>query len=32
MPGKTIEEIKQHYELLVEDISQIESGCVPLSS
>jgi len=32
VPGKTIEEIKQHYELLVEDNSQIESVCVPLSS
>ncbi|KAE9615767.1 putative transcription factor MYB/SANT family [Lupinus albus] len=32
VPGKTIEEIKQHYELLVEDINQIESGCVPLPS
>jgi len=30
--GKTIEEIKYHYELLVEDNSQIESGCVPLPS
>ncbi|KAK7273975.1 hypothetical protein RIF29_15044 [Crotalaria pallida] len=30
IPGKTAEEIKQHYELLVEDISQIEAGCVPL--
>ncbi|XP_027360796.1 transcription factor SRM1-like isoform X2 [Abrus precatorius] len=30
VPGKTIEEIKLHYELLVEDINQIESGCVPL--
>lgn len=28
--GKTLEEIKQHYELLVDDISQIEAGCVPL--
>ncbi|KAF1890250.1 hypothetical protein Lal_00025583 [Lupinus albus] len=32
VPGKTIEEIKQHYELLVEDVNQIESGCVPLPS
>ncbi|TKY69189.1 RADIALIS 1 [Spatholobus suberectus] len=32
VPGKTIEEIKQHYELLVEDIKQIESGCVPIPS
>ncbi|KAG6773645.1 hypothetical protein POTOM_020937 [Populus tomentosa] len=30
VPGKTVEEIKHHYELLVEDISQIEAGCVPL--
>ncbi|KAJ6288944.1 hypothetical protein OIU76_024844 [Salix suchowensis] len=30
VPGKTLEEIKHHYELLVEDISQIEAGCVPL--
>ena len=28
----TIEEIKQNYELLVEDISQMKSGCVPLPS
>lgn len=32
VPGKTVDEIKHHYELLVEDISQIESGCVPLPS
>ncbi|XP_020207814.1 transcription factor SRM1 isoform X2 [Cajanus cajan] len=32
VPGKTIEDIKQHYELLAEDINQIESGCVPLPS
>ncbi|KAJ8759324.1 hypothetical protein K2173_006844 [Erythroxylum novogranatense] len=30
VPGKTVEEIRHHYDLLVEDISQIESGCVPL--
>uniref|UniRef100_A0A6M2EKC3 Uncharacterized protein n=1 Tax=Populus davidiana TaxID=266767 RepID=A0A6M2EKC3_9ROSI len=30
VPGKTLEEIKHHYELLVEDINQIEAGCVPL--
>ncbi|KAF5749850.1 transcription factor DIVARICATA [Tripterygium wilfordii] len=30
VPGKTLEEIKEHYELLVEDINQIEAGCVPL--
>ncbi|KAL4319212.1 hypothetical protein GQ457_18G014190 [Hibiscus cannabinus] len=27
--GKTLEEIKEHYELLVEDINRIESGLVP---
>lgn len=32
VPGKTLEEIKEHYELLVEDVNQIESGCVPLPS
>ncbi|KAF1863330.1 hypothetical protein Lal_00031330 [Lupinus albus] len=32
VPGKTVEEIKQHYELLLEDINQIESGRVPLPS
>ncbi|KAG5091469.1 hypothetical protein AAZX31_18G124300 [Glycine max] len=32
VPGKTLEEIKHHYELLVEDVSQIESGYVPLPS
>ncbi|KAF9623995.1 hypothetical protein IFM89_007693 [Coptis chinensis] len=30
VPGKTLEEIKYHYELLVDDISSIESGRVPL--
>ncbi|KAK8698716.1 hypothetical protein V6N13_114825 [Hibiscus sabdariffa] len=30
VPGKTLEEIKEHYEILLEDIEQIESGCVPL--
>ncbi|XP_058089283.1 transcription factor SRM1-like [Magnolia sinica] len=30
VPGKTIDEIKQHYELLVEDINNIEAGLVPL--
>uniref|UniRef100_A0A2P2LQR1 DNA binding protein n=2 Tax=Rhizophora mucronata TaxID=61149 RepID=A0A2P2LQR1_RHIMU len=30
VPGKTLEEIKYHYDLLVEDVNQIESGCVPL--
>ncbi|KAI8010757.1 Transcription factor SRM1 [Camellia lanceoleosa] len=30
VPGKSLEEIKHHYELLVDDINNIESGCVPL--
>ncbi|GFY87761.1 duplicated homeodomain-like superfamily protein [Actinidia rufa] len=30
VPGKTVEEIKHHYVILVEDIDAIESGCVPL--
>lgn len=30
--GKTVEDIKLHYELLVEDINGIESGRVPLPS
>ncbi|KAK1385365.1 Transcription factor SRM1 [Heracleum sosnowskyi] len=30
IPEKTIQEIKQHYQLLVDDIEQIESGNVPL--
>ncbi|KAL9229968.1 hypothetical protein vseg_005374 [Gypsophila vaccaria] len=32
VPGKTIEEVKHHYEILLEDINQIESGRVPLPS
>ncbi|PHU17272.1 Transcription factor DIVARICATA [Capsicum chinense] len=28
--GKTLEEVKNHYEILVDDVSRIESGCVPL--
>ncbi|MED6120890.1 hypothetical protein PIB30_025213 [Stylosanthes scabra] len=32
VPGKTVEEIKQHYELLVEDVNLIESGRVTLPS
>ncbi|KAL3505300.1 hypothetical protein ACH5RR_035141 [Cinchona calisaya] len=28
--GKTVEEVKKHYEMLVEDINHIESGKVPL--
>ena len=27
--GKTVEEVKRHYEALVEDVKQIESGRVP---
>ncbi|CAI9275373.1 unnamed protein product [Lactuca saligna] len=30
VPGKTVEEIKHHYELLVDDLDRIESGIVPL--
>ncbi|XP_057492569.1 transcription factor SRM1-like isoform X3 [Actinidia eriantha] len=30
VPGKTVEEIKHHYVILVEDVDAIESGCVPL--
>ncbi|KAF8115677.1 hypothetical protein N665_0025s0137 [Sinapis alba] len=30
--GKSVEQIKEHYELLVEDVNRIESGCVPLPS
>lgn len=32
VPGKTLEEVKQHYELLIDDVNRIESGCVPLPS
>lgn len=32
VPGKTLEEVKHHYDLLVEDVMQIEAGCVPLPS
>ncbi|CAK9178521.1 unnamed protein product [Ilex paraguariensis] len=28
--GKTVEEVKRHYEMLVEDVEHIESGKVPL--
>ncbi|XP_052189090.1 protein RADIALIS-like 4 [Diospyros lotus] len=28
--GKTVEEVKRHYQMLVEDIKQIESGQIPL--
>ncbi|KAF8406440.1 hypothetical protein HHK36_008527 [Tetracentron sinense] len=27
--GKTVEEVKRHYEILVEDVKRIESGQVP---
>ncbi|XP_039040335.1 transcription factor SRM1-like isoform X2 [Hibiscus syriacus] len=30
VPGKTLEEIKEHYEILVDDVNRIESGFVPL--
>ncbi|KAL1832700.1 hypothetical protein ACET3Z_002351 [Daucus carota] len=30
VPGKTVEEIIQHYNILIGDLSRIESGCVPL--
>ncbi|CAH9088304.1 unnamed protein product [Cuscuta europaea] len=30
VPGKSLEEVKLHYEILTDDISRIESGCVPL--
>lgn len=30
VPGKTVDEIKHHYDLLVEDINSIEAGLVPL--
>ncbi|XP_044491009.1 transcription factor SRM1-like [Mangifera indica] len=32
IPGKTLDEIKHHYELLVDDVNDIESGCVPVPS
>lgn len=32
VPGKTLEEIKYHYKLLVDDVKQIESGFIPLPS
>ncbi|GMI74513.1 RADIALIS-LIKE SANT/MYB 3, RAD-like 6 [Hibiscus trionum] len=28
--GKTVEEVKRHYELLVSDVMKIESGQVPI--
>ncbi|KAM3250089.1 transcription factor SRM1 isoform X2 [Capsicum chacoense] len=30
VPEKTLEEVKHHYDLLLEDVSRIESGSVPL--
>ncbi|KAE8696604.1 Transcription factor DIVARICATA [Hibiscus syriacus] len=30
VPGKTLEEIKEHYKFLEDDINAIETGCVPL--
>ncbi|KAK1387229.1 Transcription factor DIVARICATA [Heracleum sosnowskyi] len=30
IPGKSIEDVKKHYDILVDDIERIESGCVPL--
>ncbi|KAI5600007.1 hypothetical protein POPTR_002G260000v4 [Populus trichocarpa] len=28
--GKTVEEVKKHYQMLVEDVQQIEAGEIPL--
>ncbi|KAJ6687243.1 MYB FAMILY TRANSCRIPTION FACTOR-RELATED [Salix purpurea] len=28
--GKTVEEVKVHYQMLVEDVQQIEAGEIPL--
>ncbi|CAN4105481.1 unnamed protein product [Withania somnifera] len=30
VPGKTLEEVKHHFDLLLDDVSRIESGSVPL--
>lgn len=30
VPGKSLEEIKHHYEILIDDVNRIESGCVPV--
>lgn len=30
VPNKTVEELKQHYQLLVEDVHAIEAGNIPL--
>ncbi|KAK9091139.1 hypothetical protein Sjap_024316 [Stephania japonica] len=32
VPGKTMEQVKRHYEVLVEDINSIEAGLVPIPS
>ncbi|XP_074573544.1 transcription factor SRM1-like [Curcuma longa] len=32
VPGKTVEDVKDHYDLLVEDVNRIQSGRVPLPS
>ncbi|XP_022890831.1 transcription factor SRM1-like [Olea europaea var. sylvestris] len=32
VPGKSLEEVKHHHDLLVDDVDRIESGCVPLPS
>ncbi|GMH10891.1 hypothetical protein Nepgr_012732 [Nepenthes gracilis] len=32
VPGRTLEEVKHHYDLLVQDVNRIESGCVPIPS
>ncbi|KAG6410798.1 hypothetical protein SASPL_128867 [Salvia splendens] len=28
--GKSAEEVKRHYEILIEDLCRIDSGCVPI--
>ncbi|ESQ31913.1 hypothetical protein EUTSA_v10005383mg [Eutrema salsugineum] len=30
VPGKTVEQIVEHYDILLDDVKMIESGCVPL--
>ncbi|KAE8711773.1 Transcription factor DIVARICATA [Hibiscus syriacus] len=32
VPGKALEEIKEHYKVLEDDINAIEAGCVPMPS
>ncbi|CAI9097099.1 OLC1v1033420C1 [Oldenlandia corymbosa var. corymbosa] len=32
VPGKSLKEIQQHYEILIDDVNRIESGCVPVPS